>query len=87
MKNKKKTFIIDKIQFAKYPYFPEEIDFGFYISDAIKIGILQKRYKELMDKFANNIFMRKLVQHFFWLLFLQQFKKNKSEDVIADLKK
>jgi hypothetical protein len=40
LKNKKKTFIIDKIEFSKYPYYPEEIDFGFYIIDVIKTGII-----------------------------------------------
>jgi len=40
LKNKKKTFIIDKIEFLKYPFFPEEIDFGFMIVDVIKTGII-----------------------------------------------
>ena len=40
LKNKKKTFIIDKIEFLKYPFFPEEIDFGFMIVDLIKTGII-----------------------------------------------
>ena len=40
LKNKKKTFIIDKIEFVKYPFYPEEIDFGFYIVDVIKTGMI-----------------------------------------------
>ena len=30
--------------------------------------------------------MKKLIQHFFWLLFLLQLKKNKNEEIVIDLK-
>jgi hypothetical protein len=29
--------------------------------------------------------MKKMIQHFFWALFLLKFKKNKSEDIIMDV--
>jgi len=61
LKNKKKTFIIDKIEFSKYPYYPEEIDFGFYIIDVIKTGIIKNRFKPLLYRFSKNKFMKKLV--------------------------